>query len=343
MKREGLYVRSVVLDGLLEYVDSMGGNSMRLAREVGLNAASRTEKVSFVSWTAICNFFEKASQELGEPYFGLKWALKIPDDFRSSGPNILLAMTVKDMREFVNLAIKYQKIHTNGVIYHYAEDHQNDEIIGGFTVHSMSPPCRQYSEHIMAVMAQMGLRNVPGFSVKKVSFQHRPLGDMTWYDKALGCPVEFNADKTEFITARKIFDIPLGGKLAIGRPLLNGYLNHQLSKKNRYKESMEVMVSGILLSMLGVHKSDLESVAKFLDLNPKKLQRLLKDEVTSYSQILDDTRQSIAKRLLRDSDISIRRMAGMLDYKSSEAFIAAAKRWFGKTPSKYRSFMRVSS
>lgn len=340
MRREGLYVRSIVLDGLFDYIEKLDGNPLSLASASGLNVSPRKEKNSFESWGSICEFFERASTELNEPSLGLKWALELPDDFRSSGPNILIAITVKDIREFLDTAIAYQRIHTNGIAYSYAQDRHNNEVIGDLSIHPLSPPCRQYTEHIVAVIAQMGLRHLPGFSLKKVRFQHRAPNDLLWHEKAIGCPIEFNADKTEIITDGKLLNVKIGGRLAIGRPLLQGYLKHQLNRKMRDKESVKLMVSGILPSLLGVQKSDLASLASFIEINPKKLQRLLKDENTSYSEILDSPRQSLAGRLLIDSDISIQRMSGMLDYKSTEAFIVAARRWFGMSPTKYRSSMR---
>lgn len=340
MKREDLYVRSIVLNDFIAYVTKAGGDPRKIARDAHLDLSPRNDKLAFVSWSGVCNFLEIAAKELDDPYLGLKSAMALSDDFRTTGPNVIIAMTVKDMREFADIGIKYQRIHTNGVSYSYHEDLENNEVVSQIKFHPFSPPCRQYAEHIVATIAQMGRRPLDDFPMKKVRFQHRSLGDDSWYKKAIGCPVEFNADTTEIIFDSKIFDIDLGGKRAIGRPLLKMYLNHHLNKKSRKAETVEVMVSRILPGLLGLHQSSVNSVAQMLDLSTKKLQRLLADEGTSYSQILDKTRQSIAARLLRDSDISISRMAGMLDYKSTEAFIAAAKRWFGTTPSKYRSASR---
>lgn len=340
MRREGLYVRSIVLDGLPSFIKQLGGNPARLAREAGLNLSSRFEKGSFQSWGALCDFFERAATEMDEPYLGLKWAQELPDDFRTSGPNILIALTVKDVREFLDLAIEYQNIHTNGLTYSYAEDPISDEVVATLSIHPLSPPRRQYTEHIVGTIAQMCRRHMPDVTIKRVSFQHRAPADVSWYETVIGCPIEFNADETQIITDRRVLDIKLGWSFAIARTVMQGYLKHILSRQTRSKTSVALTVSGILPSLLGVHKSDMASIASCMDINPKKLQRLLKDEDTSYSKILDETRRSLADRLLLDSDIAIGRIARALDYQSTEAFIAASQRWFGIAPSKYRSQYR---
>ncbi|MEP1229505.1 MAG: AraC family transcriptional regulator ligand-binding domain-containing protein [Litorimonas sp.] len=341
MTREKLYVRSIVTSGLLEFIQAQGGDLKAMRRVTTGEDIFPKDNNTFISWNAVCAFFEAAAQHLKDPQFGLKSGLEQPDDFHTSGPNILLAMTVKNVREFADLAIKYQKIHTNSIIYSYTENPQTNDITGRFILHPLSPPCPQYSEHIVGIISQMGARNLPDFHFKKIKFQHEPLSDPAWYAKKMGCPVEFNAENTEFTFAADVFSIQLAGKLRFGQPLLRAYLNHQLSKDKKYTESMEMTVNHALLSTFGIQKTDLDSVAGFLELNPKKLQRLLKDEGTSFSRVLEDTRKSIAERQLRDTDISIKRLACMLDYGSVEAFSVAARRWFGTTPRKYRNRLRA--
>lgn len=341
MRREKLYVRSVVADGLSEFIKSQGGIPQSIANSVDLKTVFQKENSAFISWVSICNIYEAAAEHLNDPYFGLKYALAQPDDFRTSGPNILLAMAVKDLREFLGLAVEYQKIHTNGVSYSYEEKPGDNTVTGVLSFHPLTPPCRQYSEHIMGVIAQMGMRNLKGFKILRVRFQHRSLGCTDWYEKVLGCPVEFDAERTELTLDSSILDYKVGERIKFGRGILRTYLKHQFSKNRRYTESIEMMVSGALQPILGVQKSDLESVADILEMNSKKLQRLLKDEGTSFSQVLDDTRKSMAERQLRDSNISINRLAGLLDYGSAEALSVASKRWFGETPSKYRQSLRA--
>ena len=92
----------------------------------------------------------------------------------------------------------------------------------------------------------------------------------------------------------------------------------------------------ILPSILGINRSDIINIAEILNLHPKKLQRILQYEGTSYSDVLDDVRKGLAERLLVDTDISIDRIAKMLDYSSDRAFTAAMKRWFGMSAITYR-------
>ena len=84
-------------------------------------------------------------------------------------------------------------------------------------------------------------------------------------------------------------------------------------------------------------------VANILGISPKKLQRLLKEEGATYSDILENVRKGMAKRLLFESDISISHLATLLDYSSIESFSMACNRWFDVPATDYRRQLRESN
>ena len=117
-------------------------------------------------------------------------------------------------------------------------------------------------------------------------------------------------------------------------------MDWQLAKHPKAKQSISMMVAVTIPAILGIKGSDIQHASQTLDIHPKKLQRLLKDEGVSYSEVLDDVRKNIAARLLAESDISIVRLAKMLDYSSDRPFTTATKRWFGMPASQYRQVLK---
>lgn len=79
-----------------------------------------------------------------------------------------------------------------------------------------------------------------------------------------------------------------------------------------------------------------ETIARNLTMSVQNLQRELQAEGTSYQQILDDTRQELARRYLKKLDIPIYDVAFLLGFSEPSAFHRAFKRWTGKTPKVYR-------
>jgi len=343
MKREGLYVRSTLeSDGFDLFISGLGGNPITLMQEAGLSTTPPKGKIHFASWAAMTRYFELAAMQLNEPYLGLKWAFAQPKDYRNSGPTLFLGNIASDMRQFLDLAISYQKIHTNGVKYSYEENADKNELTAVISIHPLSPPCRQFTEQIMAGMAIMGGRYIENFKLKRVTFQYSQPSDMHLYHEVFKCPIEFDADRHTVVLDCDYMDTKrqqLTTKIFI--PAVKKYLNWKINNQPHAKQSLAITVAEILPAILGTRNSDVAMVAKQLNMHPKKLQRLLKDEQTSYSEVLDETRKNLADRLLAESNISIIRIATMLDYVSDRPFTLATKRWFGMTPTQYRKTLRL--
>lgn len=77
-------------------------------------------------------------------------------------------------------------------------------------------------------------------------------------------------------------------------------------------------------------------IAKQLDINPKKLRRLLNDEGLSYSDLKSQLRRDIAIFHLSKEQTSIEDIAYKTGFSEASAFIRAFKNWTGVTPLTYR-------
>lgn len=83
--------------------------------------------------------------------------------------------------------------------------------------------------------------------------------------------------------------------------------------------------------------NDCDHAHRQIGISAKKLQRLLAQEQTSFSEILDEVRRSMACRFLEETAIPIQKLPGRLEYSGAPAFIMAFKRWAGMTPSEFRA------
>ena len=71
-------------------------------------------------------------------------------------------------------------------------------------------------------------------------------------------------------------------------------------------------------------------------MSPRTLQRKLAEGQTSYQQLVDDTRRSLALRYIDDATRSISDITFSLGYSQQSAFTRAFKRWTGRTPGEHR-------
>lgn len=79
-----------------------------------------------------------------------------------------------------------------------------------------------------------------------------------------------------------------------------------------------------------------EVVAARMDISVRNLQRRLKALGTSYQNLLDEARQALTMKLIRDEATPLYEISFMVGYTEPSAFYKAFKRWTGKTPGEYR-------
>ena len=81
---------------------------------------------------------------------------------------------------------------------------------------------------------------------------------------------------------------------------------------------------------------NMEHVAQALNTIPRTLRRRLKQENTSFAELRDEVRQTLAEEYLSGPRLSVEQVAERLGYSGPTSFINAYKRWYGKTPSANR-------
>ena len=73
-----------------------------------------------------------------------------------------------------------------------------------------------------------------------------------------------------------------------------------------------------------------------LGISVRNLQRRLKALGTTYQNLLDEGRQALAMKVIREGDMPLYEVAYLVGYTEPSAFYKAFKRWTGSTPGDYR-------
>ena len=300
---------------------------------------------ALISWPRSCLLLELAAKTLNLPNLGLIWAQNLPEDLPNAGPHAYLAALMSDVVTLIEMSLKYQKLHTNGIRYSYERDIEREWTTGYLDFHPETPACRQYAEHIVGFTC-LGVRRFigpPYDNPLEIRFQHSKPANITLHEKIFNCPVVFDAERTSMSYDIKILDQKMGPRWPFIKTLLEQYLKRQQRKLPQTSTPMKTAISSLIPYILASGKSDIISVAHVLDMSPKKVQRLLKQEGTTYSDLLDEFRAQSAKRMLLESNMSITRIANMLDYSSTRPFANACIRWYGSSPRALRNELRNKS
>ena len=153
------------------------------------------------------------------------------------------------------------------------------------------------------------------------------------YTAIVGCPVEFGDIETwEF--RKSDVEAKLTGSIPEVALAVETIADEYLASLDEGRVAQEVRQ--ILIQTMPSGRSSQDSVAKRLHRSRSTLQRQLVSEGTSYRQILESTRQSLAEKYLRSNNFSQAEIAFMLGFTDQSNFARAFKRWTGMSPGEYR-------
>jgi AraC-like DNA-binding protein len=153
------------------------------------------------------------------------------------------------------------------------------------------------------------------------------------YQQAFGSDVEFNAEFNGFVIRAADLDAPRQG----ADPAMQRYAETLIELAlGPAQPSFARTVQQALMYLLGSSQPALPTTAAALGLNPRTLQRHLRDEGVSFRDLVDQTRMQLAARLLANPATRIAEVADALGYSSTGAFSRWYRQAFGRAPTEGR-------
>ena len=183
------------------------------------------------------------------------------------------------------------------------------------------------------------LRTISGRNVTptKVAFAHNRNSDVREFEQFFSCPVEFGAPNTVFQISTDALRIPLITADPKLLRVLRPYCDAAGTERNVKPGTLRSAVEAEVEKLLPHGKAKAETVAEALALSLRTLARKLADEGTTYGEVVDQLRKSLATQYLNDPGMSLGQIAWLLGYEGSTSFNHAFKRWTGRSPSADRN------
>jgi AraC-like DNA-binding protein len=177
----------------------------------------------------------------------------------------------------------------------------------------------------------------PNWNPASVLLQHSSPADVAPYHRFFKAPVYFDSDICALRFHSSWLERTVKGAneaallaaearaIAAGRPAFSDSARRSLRTLLIYGRA-----SGADLAVsLAVHR--------------RTLDRMLAVEDTTFQQVLDEVRLSVAKELLLQSHLAILEIAPALGFQDQVAFFRAFRRWTGTTPGAWRDSMRTAA
>ena len=158
-----------------------------------------------------------------------------------------------------------------------------------------------------------------------------------------GCDLEFGADSDAVPFPASLASLPVVGRDEYLNELLRSYAEEALERSSRARSTVRSKVEDVLPGLLPHGRAVASEVAPRLGMSSRSLSRKLGEEGTSFAEILDQFRATLAKRYLNDETLPVSEIAWLLGYREVSSLTHAFKRWTGTTPRRFRSVQLAST
>jgi len=171
----------------------------------------------------------------------------------------------------------------------------------------------------------------------RVGLRHSRKSAAPEFNAFLGCEVDFGSNADEIVLSKAVFSLPAVGGDPHLHNLLVGYAEEVLARRSALSAvGARSKVEDVLIKLLPHGRTSALEVARQLGMSRRTLTRALSGEGTSFSEVLEQLREVLAKRYLRERELPVSQIAWLLGYREISSFTHACKRWTGMTPRQLR-------
>lgn len=281
----------------------------------------------------IAELWEEMAKRINDPCFGLTAAqCWHPSHFGLLGYAMLASTSLRTTLERL---IRFHEVISHASYGEIQEDREKGSLVFMLTYIDEEPYPQAREDAALAwIMSSLRLNFQQPLSPISVSFTHgRPECEAKYY---------------EFFQSPVTFDAPLAG-LELSLDVVDKILpteNKELAEfsdeaMTRYivslnKKDIITRVKKLIAEQLPSGIVTIEFIASELFMNARKLQRLLQEDGTTFTTLLNETRKDISRQYVQDKHMDLTEIAFLLGYSEQSTFSRAFKSWTGKSPIEYR-------
>jgi len=279
-------------------------------------------------------FLELAADALRDDLLGFHLALDY--DLREIGLLYYVSASSEILNDALHKVARYSGIVNEGVslkfratretvvtLNYVGVERQSDRHQFEFWLVSVVRLCRQFTNR----------RLVPS----RVRVMHHRKKTPAELRSFLGCEIEFASSVDEVVFPEAVKLMPIGSADPHLNELLIRYCEEALEHRGPERTSLRSSVENAMAPLLPHGKATAVETARRIGMSHRTLARKLSSEGLTFSEISEELKANLAKRYLRDGDLTISQVAWLLGYREISAFTHAFKRWTGMTPSRLRA------
>ena len=305
-----------------------------LLQKAGLTVRQAEDLAVRLPVRAQIRFLELASTALEDEFLGFHLAQSF--DLREIGLVYYVLASSAILHEALQRVARYSTTVNDGISLKCYE--RNDVAVLFRYVGVARHSDRHQIEFWMTVLTR-ACRELTGRRLLplRVQMTHHREGDCSELNRFFGCDVELGAAVDEVAFAPAIKDLTVVGADPYLNNLLVAYCEEALARRPTTSGDLRSGVENAIAPLLPHGKVTVAAIARTLGMSQRSLSRGLAARGLTLGKILDELRSDLAKRHIKDKDLSISEIAWLVGYQEVSAFTHAFKRWTGRTPTEMRA------
>lgn len=327
-------IRTGAFEGFAELVTELGAKPSEIFRIAQLDEALLDAEENLIPSGQFIQCLRLAAEHTGRSDFGL--LLSTRQGFSMLGPIGALAEARASILDSIEVMSRFVRLHNSSSVaelqrYNGKVLFTYDDVAPGYT---RDPQICDFALGFTLKIARsaLGQQWVP----KGAYFCHKKPADLSLYDAIFRCPLYFDQEMYGVEFEEEELNAPQPKADKIKSIYLTNYIE-RLQQEMQARETNASTVGYLIHSLLPSGECSERKVAALLALNTRTLQRRLRDENTSFNQLLRTIRLDLARQYLRETRISLTTMASYLGYSELSAFSRFFKAQQGCSPTEYRS------
>jgi len=278
-------------------------------------------------------FLEAAAEALNDNFLGLNLAEEF--DLRDLGLLYYVMASSDTLGDALRRVSRYSRITNEAIVFEYREAYEPALRLSysGIPRHTD----QQQIEFCVVAMVRIS-RVLSGRQVlpERVSMSHVRSKGISRFARFLGKEIEFggNVDEIGFPTGSADWAL-VGADPRLSKILLKT-CEESLSGRKSKPGTFRTTVENAIAPLLPHGQAHVEVIAKKLGTSERTLLRRLAEEGTTFSDILQQLKTSLATRYLEEADMPVSRIAWLLGFEETSSFSHAFRRWTGKSPREFR-------
>ena len=317
---------------VVEFCRARGHDAEALCRGAGIALSSLVEPDARVSYVTAERLGERALALTGDDNFGLHLAQDVGDS-KHYDAGVLLLMASPTLRAALERMVAFQRYWGDG------ERATLHPVSGGqcirYVLAGAAGAYARHSHECALAEVALGVRALSGLELnaRVVRFSHKAPPLTVEHGAVFRCPLEFGAVHAEI----EFDDAVLDSRMRHANEAFCGIFEQQVERALSRLPSpgrLSDHVREVARAALSGGACTLGDTAEALGVSVRTLQRRLRDEGTSFAEVVDALRRETAIAYL-ERRIPIPEVAALLGYSDATAFHHAFSRWTGKSPQRY--------